>query len=112
MIWESLVDLIIGRVGVEAVSGPVGAAGAITEAAKTGASQFFYLISILTMNLGVFNLLPLPALDGGRLLFIFIEIISRRKVPQKFEAAVHFAGIVLLLGLMVLITFKDIASFF
>lgn len=112
MIWESLLDLVLGRVGVEAVSGPVGAAGAITEAARTGASQFFYLISILTMNLGVFNLLPLPALDGGRLLFIFIEMISRRKVPQKFEAAVHFAGIVILLGLMVLITFKDIASFF
>ncbi len=112
MIWESLLDLISGRVGVDAVSGPVGAAGAITEAARTGVSQFFNLVSILSMNLGVFNLLPVPALDGGRLLFIFIEMVLRRKVPQKFEAAVHFAGIVILLGLMVLITFKDIASFF
>ncbi len=112
MIWESLLDLVFGRVGVEAVSGPVGVAGAITEAARTGASQFFYLIGILTMNLGVFNLLPLPALDGGRLLFILFEIIFRRKVPQRFESMVHFVGIVLLLGLMVLITFKDITALF
>ena len=112
MIWESLLDLVFGRVGVEAVSGPVGVAGAITEAARSGASQFFYLISVLTMNLGVFNLLPVPALDGGRLLFILFELVFRRKVPQKFESAVHFAGIVLLLGLMVLITFKDITSLF
>lgn len=110
MIWESLLDLVLGRVGVDAVSGPVGAAGAITDAAKSGATQFFYLISILTMNLGVFNVLPLPALDGGRLMFILFEMIFRRKVPEKFEGMVHFIGIVLLLGLMVLITFKDIVA--
>ena len=112
MIYESLVDLVIGRVGMDAVSGPVGAAGAITEAARTGAEQFFYLVSILTMNLGVFNILPLPALDGGRLLFILFEMIFRKKVPARFEGAVHFVGIVILLGFMVLITFKDVVSLF
>jgi regulator of sigma E protease len=112
MIYESLIDLVIGRVGMDAVSGPVGAAGAITEAARTGASQFFYLVSILTMNLGVFNILPLPALNGGRLLFILFEMIFRKKVPPRFEGAVHFVGIVILLGFMVLITFKDVISLF
>lgn len=112
MIWESLLDLLRGRVGMEAVSGPVGVTEAIGEAASTGAYQLFYLLSVLSMNLGVFNLLPLPALDGGRLVFILFEMIFRRKVPQKFEGAVHFIGIVLLLGLMVFVTFKDIVKLF
>ena len=64
------------------------------------------------MILGWFNLLPVPALDGGRLVFILFEMIFRRKVPQKFEGAVHFVGIVLLLGLMVFVTFKDIVKLF
>lgn len=112
MIWESLIDLITGRVGVEAVSGPVGVTEAIGTVAQEGATDLFYLLSVLAMNLGVFNLLPLPALDGGRLLFILIEMIFRRKVPAKFESMVHFIGIVLLMGLMLLVTFKDIVKLF
>ena len=110
MIWDSLMDLIFGRVSVEAVSGPVGVTVALGDAAKSGGGTFVYLLCVLSMNLGVVNLLPLPALDGGRLIFILFEMIFRRKVPAKYEAAVHFAGIVLLLGLMVLVTFKDIAQ--
>jgi len=112
MIWESLLDLLFGRVGFEAVSGPVGVTEAIGEAASNGAYNLFYLLSVLSMNLGVFNLLPIPALDGGRLVFILFEMIFRRKVPQKFEGAVHLIGIVLLLGLMVIVTFKDIVKLF
>ena len=112
MIWESLLDLLRGRVGMDAVSGPVGVTEAIGKAASSGAYSLFYLLSILSMNLGVFNLLPLPALDGGRLVFIIIEMLFRRKVPEKFEGAVHFIGIVLLLALMVLVTFKDIVKLF
>ncbi len=113
MIWESLIDLITGRVGMEAVSGPVGVTEAIGEVAtQHGAYNLFYMLSVLAMNLGVFNLLPVPALDGGRLLFILFEMIFRRKVPEKFEAAVHFVGIVMLMGLMVLVTFKDIIKLF
>lgn len=112
MIWESLLDLLFGKVGFEAVSGPVGVTEAIGEAASTGAYDLFYLLGVLSMNLGVFNLLPIPALDGGRLVFLLFEIIFRRKVPQKFEGAVHFIGIVLLLGLMVLVTFKDVVKLF
>ncbi|MBQ6893183.1 MAG: site-2 protease family protein [Clostridia bacterium] len=112
MIWESLIDLITGRVGVESVSGVVGATQAIGTVAQEGTYELFYFLSVLAMNLGVFNLLPIPALDGGRLVFILFEMIFRRKVPEKFEGAVHFVGIVLLMGLMVLVTFKDIVKLF
>lgn len=112
MIWDSLVDLVRGRYGFEAVSGPVGVAGAITDAAATDWRQFVYLVAVISVNLGVVNLLPLPALDGGRLVFLLIEMIARRPVPQKYEAAVHFVGIILLFGLMIAVTFKDIFSFF
>ncbi|MBQ8837504.1 MAG: site-2 protease family protein [Clostridia bacterium] len=112
MIWESLTDLLTGRVGVEAVSGPVGVVEAVGTAASVGPYNLFYLLCVLTMNLGVFNLLPVPALDGGRLVFILFEMIFRRKVPEKYESMVHFIGIVLLMGLMVLITFKDIVKLF
>ncbi|MBQ9428877.1 MAG: site-2 protease family protein [Clostridia bacterium] len=110
MIWDSIFDLIGGRFGVEEVSGPVGVTGALGEAAKSGALDFLYLVSVLSMNLGVFNLLPLPALDGGRLLVIMFEMIFRRRVPARFEGAVHFVGILILFGLMILITFKDIVK--
>ena len=112
MVWESLVDFIGGRYGMEAVSGPVGVAGAISDAASNGLSQLAYLMAVISINLGIFNLLPVPALDGGRLFFILIEIIFRRPVPQKYEALVHFIGILVLFGFVILVTFKDIMSFF
>ncbi len=112
MIWESLIDLLIGRVGMEAVSGPVGVTDAMVTAAKGGASQFFNLLAVLAMNLGVFNLLPFPALDGGRLVFILFEMIFRRKVPAKVEGAIHTVGILLLFGLMIFVVFKDVIKLF
>lgn len=112
MIWDSLIDLLTGRVGVEAVSGPVGVVDAVRTTASIGLYNLFYLFCVLTMNLGVFNLLPVPALDGGRLVFILFEMIFRRKVPEKFEGLVHAVGLVLLMGLMVLVTFKDIVKLF
>ncbi len=112
MIWESLLDLVTGRVGLDAVSGPVGVTEAIGTVAKRGAYDLFYMISVLTMNLGVFNLLPLPALDGGRLVFILFEMVFRRKVPPRFEGLVHTVGITLLFALMIFVTFKDLARIF
>ena len=67
-------------------------------------------MALITINLGIFNLLPLPALDGGRILFILIELVTRKPVPQKYEGLVHTIGLILLLGLMLLITAKDIFS--
>lgn len=112
MIWESLIDLLIGRVGVEAVSGPVGVTDAMVTAAKSGSSNFFNLLAVLAMNLGVFNLLPFPALDGGRLVFILYEMIFRRKVPAKVEGAIHTAGMLLLFALMIFVVCKDVMQLF
>ena len=112
MVWDSLGDMLQGKYGMEAVSGPIGVADAISTAAETDVFQLLYLMAVITINLGIVNLLPLPALDGGRLVFILIEMIFRRPVPQKYESIVHFVGIVLLLGLSALIAFKDIFTIF
>lgn len=108
MIWESLIDLVSGRYGFEAVSGPVGVTTTIGVAAKQGINSLIYLASVIAVNLGIFNLLPLPALDGGRLLFQLIELVRGKPVSRKYEGMIHFAGIVLLMALMVVITYKDI----
>ena len=112
IVWFSLIDLITGKYGISAVSGPVGVTAAIGTAAKAGLMDLLPMIALITINLGVFNLLPVPALDGGRAFFILVEIIIRRRVPQKFEAVVHAAGLILLLGLIAVITVKDILGFF
>lgn len=108
MIWESLFDLVTGRYGLEAVSGPVGVTSALADSIKSGISNFIYLSVVISMNLGVMNLLPLPALDGGRLLFQLIELVMGKPVNREIEAKIHFVGIVLLMILMALIVFKDI----
>jgi len=112
MIWESLIDMVSGKYGIEAVSGPVGVTKTLAEAASYGLSDFITITVILSINLGMMNLLPLPALDGGRLFFQFIELVFRHPVPRKIEGAVHFAGIVILFLLMILITMKDVISLF
>ncbi len=108
MVWESLYDLITGRYGADAVSGPVGVAAIMTDAAKSGINDFLYLLSVISLNLGVMNLLPFPALDGGRIVFVLWEMITRRKVPEKIENAIHGGGLMLLLGLMLLVSVKDV----
>ena len=112
MIWESLADLVTGRYGVEAVSGPVGATKTLAEAASYGIEEFVNLAVILSMNLGIMNLLPLPALDGGRILFQLIELVARKPVPRNIEGYIHFGGIVVLMLFMLFITFKDVISLF
>lgn len=115
MIWLSLIDMVGGKYGMDELSGPVGTIGIVADTASDAASKsdyssIIFILAFITVNIGLVNLLPLPALDGGRLLFIAIEIIFRRPVPKKFEAIVHAAGLILLLGLMALITFNDIAN--
>lgn len=115
MIWLSLIDMVRGNYGMDELSGPVGTIGIVADTASDAVSSsdysmIFFMLAFITVNIGMVNLLPLPALDGGRLLFIFIELIFRKPVPKKFEAIVHAAGLVLLLGLMALITFNDIAN--
>ena len=111
-VWVSLFDLITGRYGLSQLSGPVGVTTAIGQAATMGAQSVLLLIALITINVGVFNLLPVPALDGGRLVFLLIELIFRRPVPQKYEAYIHAAGMLLLFGLMIVVTFNDIIRLF
>ena len=70
--------------------------------------SFFLLIAFISINLGVMNLLPLPALDGGRLLFVLIELIARKPVPRKYEGYIHFGGLAVLMLLMLYVTWQDI----
>lgn len=107
-VYGTLFDILTGRVSAQYLSGPVGTSNVIAQAASTGAYTLFYLVALISVNLAVVNILPLPALDGGRILFLLIELIRRKPVSKKIEAAIHFAGIILLFSLMILITFKDI----
>ena len=108
MCWESVVDLITGRYSLSAVSGPVGVSTAIGDAAKAGFEPFLYMFALISINLGVMNLLPIPALDGGRLLSTLVEMITRKKLPAKIENMINCIGLVLLLGLSLVIMLKDI----
>lgn len=110
VVWFSLIDLIGGKFGISAVSGPVGVTATIGQAARLGILNLLPIMALITVNLGVFNLLPVPALDGGRLVFIFLEMLLRRPVAKKYEGIIHAVGLFLLLGIMVIITFKDIWS--
>ncbi len=110
VVWFSLIDLITGKYGISAMSGPVGITAAIGSVAKANLFNILPIMALITINLGIFNLLPLPALDGGRILFILFELIFRKPVPQKYEGWVHTIGLILLLGLMLIITAKDIIT--
>lgn len=112
MIWESMIDLVTGKYSMEAMSGPVGVAGAISDAAKDGFATLAVMAVIISINLGLFNLLPFPALDGGHLLFIVIEMITGKKVPAKVGAIFDAVGLMLLFGLMIIVTFQDITKLF
>ena len=109
MVYDSLYDLITGKYGFNEMSGPVGITKVLAEAAQTKDYNYLTMLFIvLAMNLGIVNLLPLPALDGGRVFFMLIELVTRRKINPKTEGLIHFIGIILLLILMFAVTCKDI----
>ena len=115
MAWISLFDLITGRYGLNEVSGPIGIINYVADAASASSTSMDWtplltIMALIAINVGLFNLLPIPALDGGRLFFMFIELIIRRPIPQKFEKWVHAVGMILLLAFMAVISFKDIVS--
>ena len=111
MVYDSIVGLVSGRYGVEAVSGPIGITQTISDVAKSGgALNVFVLVTIISINLGVMNLLPLPALDGGHLLLYVIEVIRRKPVKKEVEGMINFIGLIIILTLAVLVAIKDIIS--
>lgn len=111
MMLSFLGQLVVGKADTNEVSGPISIIVYMNEAAKTGFISLLYLTAIISLNLGIMNLLPLPALDGGRLLFLFIELIRRKPMPAEKEGMVHFAGLVALMALSVFLMYKDIVRF-
>jgi regulator of sigma E protease len=114
-VWGSLVDLVTGRFGLNQVSGPVGITQQIGEVVSEASAtrswnHLFEIIALISINLAIFNMLPIPALDGGRLMFLLIELVRRKPIAPKYEGYVHAAGFILLIGLMVVITFSDVVK--
>ena len=117
---ESLKMLIGGQVGLEEMSGPVGIVSTIGDTYKESRVDGWYYVTmnmimiaiLLSVNLGVMNLLPIPALDGGRLVFLILEAIRGKAIPAEKESMVHFTGFVLLMGLMAVILFSDLHKIF
>ena len=108
LIWMSFIDLIRGKYGLNDLSGPVGIVTAIGTVRTYGMESLMNLIVMITINLGIFNLLPLPALDGGRLVFLIIEGIRKKPVPPEKEGMVHLIGMACFIILMGVITVSDI----
>src|SRR5690606_38052381 len=100
-----------GKVSTKDLSGPVGVIYTIGEAAKYGFTNLLYLMGFISINLGFFNLLPLPALDGSRIVFLFLEIIRGKAIDLDKEGFIHFIGFVLLILLMLTVTYSDIIRF-
>ena len=108
MCWESIIDLITGRYSFAAVSGPVGISSAIGQAASQGIVNLLYIVALISINLGIMNLIPFPALDGGRLITVTAEMITRKRIPPKIEGTINAIGLMFLLGLSAVILVKDV----
>ena len=107
--------MITGKIGVDQMSGPVGIVSEVNNAVNSGSQSWLYvlnLIALLTINLGIFNLLPIPALDGCRILFVLIEMVRRKPIPPDKEGIVHGIGMLLLILFILFISFHDIMRLF
>ena len=120
MVRLSLQMLVTGQAGVKDISGPVGIVSVITDVGQSSGStsaavrNIAYLAAMIAVNLAVMNLLPLPALDGGRIFFLLVNAVAmllfKKKIPSKYENYIHFAGLILLLALMVVLVFSDVGK--
>jgi len=111
-IFRLLGMLVTGQFTIDALSGPVGIYKTTEEVAKYGIFTLMSWAGMLSINLGIMNLLPLPALDGGRLMFFILEALRGKPVDRQKEGMVHFVGIMLLMLLMIVVTWNDIQKFF
>ena len=110
--WDTLKYLFTGKVGVDQLSGPVGIYSIVNSQAKLGLEAILYLVAYLSINVGIINLLPFPAFDGGRILFLFIEKIFKKPVSKKAENIIHTIGFMLIIGLLIYVSFNDIVRLF
>lgn len=113
LIGQTLKNLFFKGEGAADVTGPVGTVYVIQEVTRSGGIDIYLeLLALISVNLGVMNLLPIPGLDGSRLLFQLVEAVRGKPVKRELEGAIHGAGFILLMGLMVLLTYKDIMQIF
>lgn len=110
--YQSFFGMFNGSVGVDQMSGPVGIVTEISNAAKTGFFDVMFLALLISLNLGVVNLFPLPALDGGRIVFVLWEMLTKKKLKPEQEGLIHFIGFVILILFMLYITKNDIVKLF
>ena len=118
-VWEIMMEMFrflgsIFTTGIQSgdVAGPVGTISLIGQAVRAGFEVVLRLGVLISINLGIMNILPLPALDGGRLLFMVVEAVRGKGISPEKEGMVHFAGLILLFGLMILLTFMDVRNIF
>lgn len=109
--WITVVNLFTGKIGLNSLSGPVGIYHVVGESVKVGISQLIYLTAFLSINVGLINILPIPAFDGGRILFLIIEKIKGSPINAKFENMCHTIFFILIILLMIYITVFDIIRF-
>ena len=108
MTYKGLFGLFNGETSIDDMSGPLAIMGTIGEAAKKGLYYVLFIAMLLSLNLGVMNLLPFPALDGGRIMFVLFEMITKKKPKPEIEGYIHLCGFVILIGLMLYVTKNDI----
>lgn len=108
--WSIIGNLFIGKLSLGALSGPIGVYTVVGEAAKTSVESVLYLAAYLSLNLGFINILPFPAFDGGRVLFLIIEAIRKKKMNPKIENGLNTIGFILLMLLMIVISIKDVIN--
>lgn len=109
--YAVLGQLVSGEVSAKELSGPVGIAYVVNDSASMGLQYVFYIMALISLNLAIVNMLPLPALDGGRLLFLIIRAISRGRLSESLEMKINLLGITLLFALMIYVTWNDIGRF-
>ena len=115
IVLMSLKDIIRGKYGINDLQGPIGIVSTIGDVAEQSGFDIGFLLDIatlVTINIGIFNLLPVPALDGGRLVLLIVEAIRRKSMKAETEGMIHFVGFALLMVLMVVVTFNDVKNIF
>lgn len=112
LLWNFIIEIFTGKVGLDSVSGPVGVVAAISTAAKSGISTLLFFFGYISMNLAFFNLLPIPALDGSQLVYIIIEKLRGKPLKTETIGKINFVGLMVLLLLIFIVSIKDIINLF
>jgi regulator of sigma E protease len=111
--YQGIRMIIKGQIGAgEAVTGPVGIANLLGQSARRGIYSLFFMISLISLNLGIINMVPFPALDGSRIGYATYELIRGKPIPPEKEGLINSIGFFILIGLMIFITYRDIIRFF